>query len=489
MKILHTSDWHLGHTLHGVERTFEHAAFLSWLLEQVEGEELDALLITGDVFDSATPPVAAERTFYEFLAAARLRRPGLEVVVIGGNHDSPQRLEAARALLAPLGVHVIGRLPRLLAERAPGVAAPLDLERILVPLHGSDGSVGAWVAAVPFLRPADLPPGDGGALLKAGDLYAQVLLAARGRRQADQALIVTAHCTIHGAALEGISERPIHGGDSLGADLFPKEVDYVAVGHVHKAQAIERETIRYAGSPLPLSFAEVDYLHECRLLEFGAGDLVGQRALLVPRAVELLRLPAEGPAPLSEILPRLTALPGLVPDEPSAARPFLEVRVEVEGPSPGLRDQVESALEGRRARLVKLEVVRTAEPGEALADRRRGTHLREIEPHEVFRRCYAKAHPDSEGPPPDLEAAFTILLSELRSASGPETDLNLARSNSISRTSSIPDEELEFSATLPVKAAPDFAEAPPAPEGGALEADSAESETLPSASGASERGA
>lgn len=430
MKILHTSDWHLGHTLHGVERSFEHAAFLTWLLESLEREAVDALLITGDVFDSATPPVAAERTFYEFLAAARERRPGLQVVVIGGNHDSPQRLEAACALLRPLGVHVVGRLPRRLAERAPGVAAPLDLERILIPLRGPEGQVEVWVAAVPFLRPADLPPGDGGPLLKAGDIYAEVLLAARGRRQEGQALVATAHCTIHGAALDGVSERPIHGGDSLSADLFPASaVDYVAVGHVHKAQPIERETIRYAGSPLPLSFAEVDYVHECRLLEFQAGALTSQLALPVPRPVELIRLPAEGPAPLAEVLPRLTALPALDPDEPTQARPFLEVRIAVEGPSPGLRDQVEAALEGRRPRLVKLEVARTQEPGEALADRRRGTHLREIEPKEVFRRCYAKAYPEAEAPPAELEEAFATLLAELRAAQAPETDLELARAD------------------------------------------------------------
>lgn len=431
MKILHTSDWHLGHSLHGLERSFEHAAFLSWLLTQIEQEAVDALLITGDVFDSATPPVAAERTFYEFLASARRRRRGLQVVVIGGNHDSPQRLEAARALLAPLQVHVVGRLPRT-------PEGDLDLGRLLIPLQLASARAGqvdelqvnevtAWIAAVPFLRPADLPPGDGGPLLKAGDIYAQVLLAARGRRQVGQALIATAHCTLHGATLEGVSERTIHGGESLPADLFPRSVDYVAVGHVHKAQAIEREEIRYAGSPLPLSFAEVDYVHECRLLVFKTGTLIAQRALVVPRSVDLLRLPADGPGLLDEVLLELAALPPRVSGEVTAARPFLEVRVRCEGPSPGLRDQVEAALEGRRARLVKLEVERSPEPGESLADRRGGTHLRELDPSEVFRRCYAKAYPEDGDPPLELSEAFATLLSELRGGPGPETDLELAR--------------------------------------------------------------
>src|SRR5690349_5973720 len=95
MRVLHTSDWHLGHLLHGVVREREHAAFLAWLVEVIEREAIDAVLITGDIFDRATPPVAAEAAFYGFLVAARARRPGLEVVVIGGNHDSPAGLEKA----------------------------------------------------------------------------------------------------------------------------------------------------------------------------------------------------------------------------------------------------------------------------------------------------------------------------------------------------------------------------------------------------------
>ena len=465
MKVLHTSDWHLGHTLHGLERSFEHAQFLAWLLEQIAAEQVDALLITGDVFDSACPPLSAERAFYEFLAAARARRPGLVTLVIGGNHDSPQRLEATSALLRALDLHVLGRLPRI---RPAGAASPqgeLDLERILIPLaeldaRGRPGPVAAWVAAVPFLRPADLPRGDGSAIAKAQDVYAQVLLAARGRRQAGQALLVTAHCSLSSAEAAGVSERVIHGGDALPAATFPSaDVQYVAAGHIHRAQSVERESIRYAGSPLPLSFAEVDYLHEVRLLEFAGGALVAQRGLIVPRAVELLRVPAGGPAPLEEVLERLRELeplratPG--PDLPAAlashsgmaaggpecdpsappratseaesTRPYLEVRVACAGPAPGLRRQIEEALSDKRARLVKLEVQRETLPGESLADRSRGTHLRELEPEDVFRRCFAKAHPESEAPPPALEAAFASLLAELQAPPRAETDLELAR--------------------------------------------------------------
>src|SRR4051812_40137441 len=125
MRVLHTSDWHLGHTLRGeVTREHEHGAFLAWLLAACAREAADALLVTGDVFDSATPPASAERMWFEFLAAARRARPAMDSVAIAGNHDSPARLGAASAVLRELGVHVVGSLPR-------GADGALDADRVL----------------------------------------------------------------------------------------------------------------------------------------------------------------------------------------------------------------------------------------------------------------------------------------------------------------------------------------------------------------------
>ncbi len=146
MRVLHTSDWHLGHTLRGeVSREYEHAAFLAWLIETAKREAADVLLVTGDVFDSATPPASAEKMWFEVLAALRRALPALDIIAIAGNHDSPARLGAASAVLRELGVHVVGGLPR----RDEG---GLDLDRILIPVAGGQ----ALVAAVPFLRPVDV---------------------------------------------------------------------------------------------------------------------------------------------------------------------------------------------------------------------------------------------------------------------------------------------------------------------------------------------
>src|SRR6478609_1155202 len=167
MRLLHTSDWHLGHTLKEVTRDYEHAAFLAWLLETCAREAPDVLVVTGDIFDSATPPASAERMWFELLAAARRRLPAMDIVAIAGNHDSPARLGAASSVLRELGVHVVGGLPR----RDDG---GLDLDRILIPVAGGRG----LVAAVPFLRPVDIA-GDTAEPLTA--IYGEVIAAARAR--------------------------------------------------------------------------------------------------------------------------------------------------------------------------------------------------------------------------------------------------------------------------------------------------------------------
>ena len=149
LRVFHTSDWHLGHSLHGLPRDYEHNSFLDWLLDTLENRQADALLIAGDLFDSANPSAAAQAMLYRFLVAAGQRLPGLQIVAIGGNHDSAARLEAPSPILDALNVHVVGSLRRC-------SDGSLDPQRLLVPLESKDGSTAAWCAAVPFLRPSDL---------------------------------------------------------------------------------------------------------------------------------------------------------------------------------------------------------------------------------------------------------------------------------------------------------------------------------------------
>jgi exonuclease SbcD len=397
MRLIHTSDWHLGHTLRGeVTREYEHAAFLGWLLETCVREAADALVITGDVFDSATPPASAERMWFEFLAAVRRARPAVDIVAIAGNHDSPARLGAASSVLRELGVHVVGGLPR----RTGG---ELDADRILIPVAGGRG----LVAAVPFLRPVDVASDVADPLTA---IYGEVIAAARERRRPDQALIVTGHLYVAGAETQYLSERrvSIGGQESAPLRLFPDDIDYVALGHIHRAQRVGRTSIRYAGAPLPLSLDEADYKNQIVVIDFSRGRVHDLRQLAVPRVVEIVRVPRRGAAPLAEVLAELGRLPLLVPGDP--ARPYLEVVVALERPEPKLRAAVEAALDGKRPRLIRLGVEATGDGG-ALGDRVVQQRLAELDPRDVFVRLWGRDH--AEPPSEAVLTGFDRLRAEI----------------------------------------------------------------------------
>jgi DNA repair protein SbcD/Mre11 len=414
VRILHTSDWHLGHTLHGLSREEEHARFIAWLLDLVRDEVPDALIIAGDVFDTACPPARSERAFFDFLAEARRRAPGIDIVIVGGNHDSALRLESTARVLKALNVHVVGSLQR-------SAKGPLNTERLLAPLHDSEGRVGAWVAMIPFLRPSDLPAStpdvdDAESPLVSGvrATYTAVLEAARERRLPGQAIVTTGHCYMTGSALSDQSERKILGGNlhALPASLFPADVAYVALGHLHKAQTVGgHEHIRYCGSPIPLSLSEANYVHEVRLVELRGDAFVRAVAHEVPRSVDMKRLPAEGPLPLEATLELLASLPERSETDMEATLPYLEVRVCLDGSTPGLRRQIEDAVAGKAVRLIKLAVT-AEETGPALAEQRPKTSLDALDPREVFERCHRRQH--GQPPSDELLAAFGELLEHVK---------------------------------------------------------------------------
>jgi exonuclease SbcD len=413
MRLLHTSDWHLGQTLHNFDRTYEHQCFLDWLLDTIVAEEVDALLIAGDVFDNANPSATAQRQLYRFLQQARVCAPQLDIVVIAGNHDSPGRLEAPGPLLEAHGTRVVGHVVR-------EAAGNIDVERFLVPLTGKDGAVRAWCVAIPFLRPGDVPrvapPSADGAPNDAFDaylagirsLYQQAYELARARATDGQAIVAMGHCHMVGGDASPDSERRIviGGTEALPAAMFGPDVAYAALGHLHLAQRVgQQDHLRYSGSPLPLSFAEVGYRHQVLRIDLDGSRAAAIEPIHVPRAVELLRVP-ERPAPVKQAIAELVGLD--LPDLPRDAWPYLEVRVLLDAPEPGLRAQVEAALEGKPVRLAKIEPTRRvvttagAEPALSL------DQLAQLQPDDIFRRLWQQRF--GEGAPDDQLAAFAELL-------------------------------------------------------------------------------
>lgn len=420
MRILHTSDWHLGHRLHRRSRAREHALFLEWLTQLLKDQAVDVLLIAGDVFDTANPPASALELWYSFLATCAARLPELQVVVVGGNHDSAARLDAPAELLAALKVKVLG------GARLNG--SPRPTKEMLVRLAtGNPDQAAVWVAAVPFLRPVDLPviepSGDVDPLIEGVRAYYQeVFSLMQAQASPEEPKIAMGHLYLRKGKLSELSERKILGGNqhALPADVFPTWLDYVALGHLHRAQSVDREEIQYSGSPIPLAMDERHYRHQVNLVSLTrAGEPLSIEAMRVPRFVPLARVPDQGSAPLEEVLSeldeRLSQAPFLRPkgcelgdlDHPAA---FLEACVELTKPDPELRTKVEKACEAHGHQLSSL-VVEYAGVKTALGDQVERQELQQLAPQQVL--CAMHQAKFGSAPHDRLLAAFGELFEQL----------------------------------------------------------------------------
>lgn len=404
LRLIHTADWHLGHTLHGVSRQLEHQQFLNWLLAELLDKQADALIVAGDIFDSANPSAAAQAQLYEFLVKAKNQQPELNIILVGGNHDSATRLDAPSSILNALGVHIVGGLQR-------DTQHSINWQRLIVPLTNAAGEVKAWCGAMPFLRNADLPSSDADDALVAGvkTLYAELFAQMQNQAQYGQSLIMTGHCYMVNGNVSELSERKILGGNqhALPVELFPKAIDYVALGHLHLAQKVGvNQHIRYSGSPIPLSFDESHYVHSVLQVDVKAGQEAAITKLKIPRHIELLRLPnSKDFATLSDVLAQLESLELNTVDE--SQHPFVELRIKLDKPEPSLRQQIEEVIARLPVRLLKITTAYTGSDG-SLADLQIEQRLEELQPLDVFQRCYANKY-DTDAPD-DITALFNELV-------------------------------------------------------------------------------
>lgn len=259
-----------------LSRHEEHRRFLTFLVDAVRGHDIDAIVVSGDIFDSAYPPQSSLTLYYEFVSELR-RKTKIPMVITAGNHDSPAVLEAPRGLLSALGIHVVGRLPKKLKE-------------IVIPLPNA-AAPQVIVVALPFLRDRELREGgigQGAEEIRKNladgirRVHAQAAQQTLEWRKRGIPVLAMGHLTAAGAAVCPESEREIHIGGlgAVGEEAFPAEFDYVALGHLHRPQRVgETDRIRYSGSPIPLSFSEATDTKEMRVVDFGEGRRVGCHAL------------------------------------------------------------------------------------------------------------------------------------------------------------------------------------------------------------------
>jgi DNA repair protein SbcD/Mre11 len=399
MKVLHTSDWHIGRSLYGRKRYDEFETFLDWLVHVTEEENIDVLLIAGDVFDNSTPSNRAQELYYRFLA--RVAAPaGRHVVVAAGNHDSPSLLNAPRGLLKFLNVHVVG--------------CPSDYpEDEVIVVSGPDREPGLMVCAIPYLRDRDIRIAEAGESMEDKERkiiegirihYRAVCEVAREKRDLlGQAIPIVAmgHLFASGGQVtEGDGVRELYVGSlaQVRTDIFPDCIDYLALGHLHIPQKVGgSDFVRYAGSPLPIGFGEADQGKSVVVVEF-TGNRPAVKTIPVPGFQELKTLAGDWD----------TITYGLDHLRSVGSSAWLEIVYEGDEIAGSIRERLDEAIEGTAIEILRVKNNRVVERALSRVDTET---LDELDVGEVFDRCLHTYEVPEEQRPVLINAYREVVVS------------------------------------------------------------------------------
>ena len=383
MKILHTADWHIGQKLHERSRLDEHEQFLDWLLETIQEREVDLLLVSGDIFDTSLPSAEATNLYYQFLYRL-FDETDAYTVITAGNHDSARHLEAPREFLEMGKIYVVG----LTDEPATCVFPfPPDDPRVMV-------------AAVPYLSESDLRHLSYETEAERNERYRDWLKTFYADCVACMPVelpkILMGHLFVQGGKVTD-SERNIQigGATAMHASDFPDDVDYIALGHLHRPQAIKSAAypIRYSGSPIPLRFNETDYRKAVYLLELSDdGTLALDEEIEIPVFKELCTVEGDEDSILREA--RTGTWEGK----------YIQVKLKLDTPKVGISDEIRQAFDERGGEVLSVEVeVPEATQGPPIP-------VEEMErPEKIFEQFH-KANFDGEPPDATLTQTFSELV-------------------------------------------------------------------------------
>lgn len=326
MKILHTSDWHLGHTLYGYDRTVEHKAMLEQMVEIVREHRPDVFLLAGDVYHTSQPSSAVQTMFSEAMVSLHQAHPEMYIIVIAGNHDSASKHEIFTTPWRALNVYAIGNLDKDYPEK----------HIIEVPEKGI-------VLAVPYAYERNIPDG-----------FFQELIdvASQNHRITALPIILMAHTTVKGADITGHDKRytdQVGGIDYIEVEKMGQGYDYLALGHIHKPQYIHtgKHNVRYSGTPIPVSFDE-DYKHSVSLVEVNKGETPIIKELEIKNPFPLITLPNQDYATWDEAKDLLRNFPDEVPA-------YIRLNVLVEGfLPPNAKDEAYKITEGKQCKVCLL---------------------------------------------------------------------------------------------------------------------------------------
>lgn len=392
MKILHTSDWHLGQNFYNKSRKNEHQQFLDWLLQQVVEQSIDAIIVAGDIFDTSTPPSYAREMYNKFVVDCS--KLNCQLVLLGGNHDSVSVLKETQQLLKYMGTDVIPNTND-------------DYPTQVLPLKGKSGGVEALVCAIPFIRPRDVLTSQAGVSgverqKQLGDAikqhYASVYQAAVTEREnyenaSEIPIVATGHLTAMGVQ-QSDSVRDIYVGnlDGFAADGFPP-ADYIALGHIHRPQVVAKQDhIRYCGSPIPLSFDELKSTKQVCIVEFEQGQ----------REISQLNVPtfqplAEIKGDLESIETQLNQYIGLDGDQSV----WLSIEVQTQDYLSDLQERISRLTQELNVEVLQLR--RAREKRNQTLNQESAETLSELSPMEVFEKRIALEEFETESEKARLE--------------------------------------------------------------------------------------
>ena len=400
MKLLHTSDWHLGRALYGRKRYAEYEAFLNWLASLIESEGIEVLLVAGDVFDSSTPSNHAQGLYYRFLCRVAAM-PGRHVVVTAGNHDSPSFLNAPGELLKFLNIHVVG-----CASESPADE--------LVVVKGPDGEPRLIVCAIPYLRDRDIRIAEAGESVEDKERkiaegikahYRMVYDTAREKQAAMKRpvpIVAMGHLYTEGgktAGGDGVRELYIGSLFHVGRDVFPEGIDYLALGHLHVPQTVGGlDFIRYSGSPVPIGFGEAAQKKSVVLVEF-PDDVPKVTDVPVPRFQELQTLRGDWP----------TIARGIEELKATGSRAWLEILYEGDEAAGALEARLNEAIAGTNLEILLIKNKRMLE--RAMSGKHGDETLDDLDVTDVFERCLEANDVSEERRPALLTAYCEIIVS------------------------------------------------------------------------------
>lgn len=336
MKFIHTSDWHLGHMLYGFDRTVEQWAMLEQMVQIVREHKPDVFLISGDVYHTSQPSAAVQTLFSDAMVSLHQAHPEMYIVVIAGNHDSASKHEIFTTPWKALHVYAIGNLYKD------------NLENHIVEVPGK-----GYVLAVPYAYRRNIPDG-----------FFQDLI---DNVKSNLPIVLMAHTTVKGADFTGHDTKyddQIGGIDYVEVEKMGEGYDYLALGHIHKAQYIHtgNHNVRYSGAPIPISFDE-NYPHTVSLVEVEKGKTPQLKEIEIHNPYQLVTLPKEGYATWEEVK-------DLLREFPDDVQAYVRLNILIEGfPPVNALDEARQIAENKACRVCYIhskQINESAEVGETL---------------------------------------------------------------------------------------------------------------------------